>query len=156
MLYVPSLLNFFLFRLEAMAISWSAMFHVVILSWLGPRQHFQGSITIPIGLVRWCRLALPTKQVPPIRPGGRNGSCLAPGAGIRTRSSVHVGTDSPRHHPANLACTTHVTRLNSRPPVNNSPCLRYTTLDPHHGAYRELTTAQKATWRPQNESATPA
>lgn len=36
MLYVPCLLVF-LFRLEALAISWSAMFHV-ILSWLGPRQ----------------------------------------------------------------------------------------------------------------------
>lgn len=35
--------------------------------------------------------------------------------------------------PPILLCTTHVTRFNSQQPVNNSPCLRYTTLEPHHG-----------------------
>lgn len=107
---------------------------------VGTRQYFKV-------LGEWCGLALPTldqSRYPPAgpaAPGRRNGSCLTSGAGIRTRSSVHVGSDDPRLHPPGLLCTTHVTRPNTQSPVNNSPCLRYTTFEPHRKRTRTNTRA---------------
>lgn len=53
-------------------------------------------------------------------------------AGIRTRSSVQSTPIARDLIPISLLYTTHVTRLHSRPPVDTSPCLRYTTVEPHH------------------------
>lgn len=138
--------SIFLFRLEAMAISWSAMFHFVILSWLGPGQCY----VLPrfhhrLGQVVHVSVSVTIKAGTPSWAWWKEWNCLAPGQASGLEAPSLSAPTARDIIPPVLLCTTHVTRLNSLPPVNNSPCLRYTTLEPHHGHTANENTEHKTT-----------